>query len=238
MVMKSYGGSLVWWEKETKTPIIGVSFFANIEYNISKKGSDTMTQHQQLDLLFETNHGIVKTSQVLAAGIAKPTLYAYTKERGIEQAGHGIFIMPDAWADGMYMLHLRCGQAVFSHETALFFHDLTDREPMQYSITVKTGYNPSALKAEGVQVYTIKRDLHGVGITTMQTGFGNSVPVYNMERTICDIIRSRSSIETQTFQEALKQYAARKDKNLRCLMQYAALFHVENTLRQYLEVLL
>ena len=46
----------------------------------------------------------------------------------------------------MYLLHLRCSQAVFSHETALFFHDLTDREPLKYTITVRTGYNPSRLQ--------------------------------------------------------------------------------------------
>mgnify|MGYP000107979199 FL=1 len=72
----------------------------------------------------------------------------------------------------MYLLHLRVEQAVFSHETALFFHDLTDREPLEYTVTVKTGYNPSKLKAEGVQVFTIKAELHGVGLTTAQTPFG------------------------------------------------------------------
>ena len=36
------------------------------------------------------------------------------------------------------------------------FHDLTDREPLAYSITVKTGYNPTRLKDECVQVFTIK----------------------------------------------------------------------------------
>jgi predicted transcriptional regulator of viral defense system len=197
-----------------------------------------MTQHERLDRLFTQHGGIVKTSQALEAGVPKPTFYAYVRERGMEQAAHGVFVSPDSWTDGMYLLHLRCGQAVFSHETALFFHDLTDREPMQYSITVKTGYNPSNLKADGIQVYTIKKELHSVGITTMQTNFGHSVPVYDMERTICDLIRSRSSVEVQTFQDALKQYAHRRDKNLRLLMQYAALFRVEKILRQYLEVLL
>jgi predicted transcriptional regulator of viral defense system len=138
----------------------------------------------------------------------------------------------------MYLLHLRCEQAVFSHETALFFHDLTDREPTEYSITVKTGYNPSYLKADGVHVYTIKKELHDIGATTMQTTFGNPVPVYDMERTICDLIRSRSSLEAYTLQEGLKQYTKRQDKNLRLLMQYATLFRVEKILRQYLEVLL
>ena len=87
-------------------------------------------------------------------------------------------------------------------------------------------------------VYTIKKELHDVGIVTMNTPFGNSVPVYDMERTICDLIRSRSGIEMQTFQDALKQYAKRKDKNLRKLMRYAQMFRVEKLLRQYLEVLL
>lgn len=45
-------------------------------------------------------------------------------------------------------------------------------------------------------------------------------------------------MEIQVLQDALKQYARRKDKNLRTLMQYASMFHVEKILRQYLEVLL
>ena len=53
-----------------------------------------------------------------------------------------------------------------------------------------------------------------------------------------DLIRSRSGIEMQTFQDALKQYAKRKDKDLRKLMRYAQMFRVEKLLRQYLEVLL
>ena len=197
-----------------------------------------MKTSEKLDLLFERNNGIVKTAQVLENGITKTSFYAYARQRGIEQAAHGIYVSPDAWTDSMYMLHLRCGQAVFSHESALFFHDLTDREPSPYSITVKTGYNPASLKADGIKVYTIKKELHDVGLITMDTPFGNTVPVYDAERTICDLIRSRSSIEMQTFQDALKQYARSREKDLRKLMRDAKMFHVEKILRQYLEVLL
>ena len=79
-----------------------------------------------------------------------------SKEKELEQAAHGVYVSPDAWVDGMYLLHLRCSQGIFSHETALFFHDLTDREPSAYSITVKRGYSTTRLKADGVFVYTIK----------------------------------------------------------------------------------
>lgn len=197
-----------------------------------------MSQFEQLDHLLESQDGMLRTGQVVAAGISKPVFYQFVQSRGLEKAAHGIYLSKDTWVDAMYLLHLRCPQVVFSHETALFFHDLTDREPLSYSVTVKTGYNPTRLKDEGVQVFTIKAELHEVGLTIGQTPFGHNVPVYDRERTICDVLRSRGHIEMQIFQGALKAYVREKDKNLRTLMLYAKLFRVEKNLRQYLEVLL
>ena len=215
-----------------------LSFRTNVVYNISMKGSETMGQYEQLDRMLADQDGMLQTAQVVSAGISKPVFYHYVQDRELERVAHGIYLCKDSWVDAMYLIHLRFEQAVFSHETALFFHDLTDREPTEYTVTVKTGYNPTRLKEEGVQVFTIKTELHDVGLTTAQTPFGHTVPAYDMERTICDLLRSRNRIEIQTFQGALKMYARRKDKNLRTLMRYAKLFRVEKLLRQYLEVLL
>ena len=193
---------------------------------------------EQLDRLLTEHDGMLQTAQVIASGIVKPIFYEYVKEKNLQQVAHGIYVSEDAWVDAMFLLHLRCNQAVFSHESALFFHDLTDREPSKYSVTVRRGYSPTRLKAEGLSVYTMKPELFDVGLSSGQTPFGHTVPVYDMARTICDLLRSRSRIEIQTFQGALKAYARRKDKNLRALMQYAGMFKVEKILRQYLEVLL
>lgn len=197
-----------------------------------------MTRFQQLELLLKESEGMLLTSQVVASGISKPTFYDFIKEQELVQIAHGIYISQEAWVDSMYVLHLRCPQGVFSHETALFFHGLTDREPSPYSITVKRGYGTSRLKADGIDIYTIKPELYDIGKITSQTSFGHTVPIYDMERTICDLLRCRSNIEIQTLQYALKEYVRRKDKNLRKLMEYAPKFRVEKILRQYLEVLL
>lgn len=195
-------------------------------------------QKERLEQIISDNRGIVQTGQAVKAGISKPVFYKYVKEHDFKQVSHGIYVSSDAWTDSMFLLSLRCKQAVFSHETALFIHELTDREPVQYSITVKTGYNPSKLKEDGIKVYTVKKELCKTGVINSKTTFGNTVRVYDMERTICDIIRSRNGIEMQSYQDALKQYSKRKDKNLKLLMQYAEEFHVEKILNQYLEVLL
>lgn len=197
-----------------------------------------MSQFEQLDHLLKTQDGMLRTEQAVSAGISKPVFYNYVRSRDLERVVHGMYLSKDTWVDAMYLLHLRFSQVVFSHDTALFFHDLTDREPLQYTVTVKTGYNPTNLKEEGVQVFTIKVELHEVGLTTLQTPFGHDVPVYDMERTICDLLRSRSRIEKQAIRDALRIYASRRNKNLRTLMRYAELFRVEKILRPYLEVLL
>ena len=72
-----------------------------------------MTQFEQLDLLLNEYGGIIQTFQVIDNGISKPVFYSYVKERGLEQAAHGVYVSPDTWTDAMYILHLRCSQAVF-----------------------------------------------------------------------------------------------------------------------------
>ena len=70
-----------------------------------------MTQFEKLDLLLRECGGTIQTFQVLNNGISKSVFYAYVKERGLEQAAHGVYVSPDTWTDAMYLLHLRCCQA-------------------------------------------------------------------------------------------------------------------------------
>lgn len=197
-----------------------------------------MTNSQRLAALAAADHGVLTTAAAIRAGISKTTLAKFVSDNAYERVSLGVYLSPDAWRDEAYLLQLRCPQVVFSHDSALFYHDLTDREPLQFTVTAKTGYNPTHLSAQGVKVFTVKSDLYMLGISAANTSFDHQVRVYNMERTICDVLRSRSSMETQVFQDALKQYAKHRDKNLHNLMNYAKKFHVDKLVRQYMGVLL
>ncbi|MEG1758677.1 MAG: type IV toxin-antitoxin system AbiEi family antitoxin domain-containing protein [Oscillospiraceae bacterium] len=197
-----------------------------------------MTKLELLDQLATEKSSILRTADAVAAGVSKPYFYNYVKERGYEQAQHGVFVSPDAWVDSMYLLQIRCPQAVFSHETALYLHDMTDREPVRFTLTAKSGYNASHLTKDNVKVYTVKEELLYMGLMEVKTPFDHTVQAYDAERTVCDIVRSRSNIEMQTFQGALKAYVQRSDKDMRKLMRYAEAFHVDRILRNYLEVLI
>ena len=197
-----------------------------------------MNAYETLDILTQNANGLLRTADAVSANISRTTFAQYVHLRGMERIGNGIYLSPDAWKDGMRLLQLRCPQVIFSHETALFLHGLTDREPLSYTVTVKTGYNPHRLHEEGVTVYTVKKELYDLGLSQTETPFGNAVVVYDPERTICDVLRSRNRMEAQTVRDALRDYTARRDKDLRRLMHYAQALHVETILRSYLAMLL
>ncbi len=73
---------------------------------------------------------------------------------------------------------------------------------------------------------------------TLKSPQGNPVKTYNLERMICDVLRSRNQLDIQFLNEALKRYAGRPDKNLAVLYQYAVPFRLQKVVRRYLEVLL
>ena len=173
------------------------------------------------------------------SGVSKFRFYKYVKNSGLEAVSRGVYSTDSDWIDELYVLHQRCPNAVFSHDEAFYYHGLIDREPFIHTLTIYSGYNAHRLIAAGnCKVYTVKRELLNVGKTIVQDNDGNMIPMYDLERTICDLMRSRSSIEVQDFNSALKNYISRKDKDLNRLMEYAKLFRVQNVIRRYMEVLL
>ncbi len=197
-----------------------------------------MTYEDRIQDLAKKRQGIVQTCDANDIGITKPTLYKYLKKLNFRKIGHGIFASPDTKPDPMYLLSLRSKQVVFSHDSALYLHNIISKQPENYTVTVKTGYNPSNLSQDGIKVFTIKSKLHKLGLSYIYTEANNKVPIYNIERTICDIIRSRNDIDIKVFQEALKAYAKRTDRNIKLLMDYARRLHVDKILVKYLEILL
>ena len=128
---------------------------------------------------------------------------------------------------------------IFSHQTALYLHDLSDRTPSVFHISVPQGYNASHIKKryEDLQVHYVKKDLYELGKTEIKSPQGNLVPVYDVERTICDVIIDREKIDKQIFIEAIKRYFKSPNKNLRQLITYSKQFKIEDEIRKYLEVL-
>lgn len=197
-----------------------------------------MTKKDLLIEMLRENKGYLLTADVIKAKIPKTYLAEFVKENNLEHAAHGVYISGEIWQDEMFIMSIKHKKIVYSHETALMLHGLMEREVASYSVTVPRGYNSKMLREKSYRVYTQQFDLYHMGISSIEDDFGNIVPVYDMERTICDIVKSKKHIDIQIFQTALKEYTLKKDKNLHNLMKYAQQLNVEEKVRSYIEVLL
>jgi predicted transcriptional regulator of viral defense system len=197
-----------------------------------------MSKADILDTLLRDGGGYIRTSDAESAGVSRSYFGDYVRKHGLERVAHGLYATEDVWPDGMHVIQSRFPSAVFSHETALLLFGLTDREPTRYSITLKSGSNGTALTGEGVKVYKVKGSLFEEGLVEAKSPAGHAVRSYSPERTLVDIVRSRSGIEVQDYQTAFKEYARMKGKNLPQLMRLARAFSVEKAVRQHMEVLL
>ena len=197
-----------------------------------------MTAFEALDQLVSAGNGYLQTSDVVNIGISKHKLAEFVKIRNMERAAHGVYVSEDTWIDQFYTLYLRNKKIIYSFDTALYLHDLTDREPFYLTVTVPNGYNDTHLKKAGIKVIHSKPEWYSMGVSLITTNNGNNVPVYDKERTICDIIRNKKHMEIQTFQTAIKEYMSSRDKNLTNLMKYAASLGISDKIRTYTEILL
>lgn len=147
--------------------------------------------------------------------------------------------MDDVWLDELFILQQRNGAIIYSGETALYLHGLTDREYSSVCVTVPQGYNASHLKNNDfdVSVKYAAPDLYKIGICEIASSSGNLVKVYDKERCICDLIMNRNKYEVQVFQTAIKEYMSSKDKKLSQLIVYADMMGIRDEVMKYVEVL-
>lgn len=188
--------------------------------------------------ILEDQHGTLRTSDLVAFNIPRTYLCILEREGEIERVSRGVYRATNAIEDEMFAFQAVYKASVYSHQTALYLHDLTDRSPLAYSISVPVGYHSVVLNNSLHEVFYVRPELFDLGVISMQSPHGNSIQTTNLERTICDIVRSRNQIDSQLVYDGLRRYVKKGGKNLSLLYHYAERFRVQRKIREMVEVLL
>lgn len=197
-----------------------------------------MNYIKRIEKIIKNQNGTLLSSDLDRYNIPRTYLSIMVEEGKLERVGRGIYVLPDSIEDEMYIMQKKYPNLIYSHETALFLYQLSDRTPFEYSATVPSGYKVVENISDGFKIYYIKKDLHQMGSIQLKTSFGNPIKVYNIERTICDILRSKNRIDIQILTDALKRVVKIKFLDYILISEYARKFNVEKALNNYMEVLL
>ena len=196
-----------------------------------------MKLEKSIESRMDTQGGLITAADIEQLGFNRGKLHTYTSMGLLERYECGVYIRPGTLVDDMLYMQRKFPALVFSHESALYLHGLTDRTPFSHSVTIpSTATLPRSL-AKVCTCYYIKPELHTLGITEKQTTFGNTVRCYDAERSICDLLRNRNRVDVETFAIALKRYFTTSSVNHHRLAEYATKLSVLNNLTPYLELM-
>lgn len=192
--------------------------------------------------LAENNNGRLNTKALTANGFRRDLLAVMVEEGLLVREARGVYRLPDREADVYDVIQKSCPKAVFSYETAFYFHGLlTDTaSPEIISITVQQGFNITRLKnkCNNLKIHYVQPDFLELGLLTGRSLSGSMIRLYDPERCICDFIKHKSAVDPVYFSSVLRSYFASGKKNLRQLQTYAHTYGIEEKVLNYMEVLM
>ena len=189
------------------------------------------------EMVAQSPDGTITAEQVAKAGLYHGMLQKLVDAGELNKFGHGLYARNDVWEDGFFLLQRKYSRGIYSYETALYLHGYTDRTPMRLTMTFPKGYNNTSLKNENVSIKRVIPENYTLGVAELKTPCGNVVKVYDLERTLCDILRGSGS-DIQIIVPAMKRYAGSKNKDLHKLTEYAKQLRVEPKIQHFMQVLL
>lgn len=194
-----------------------------------------MNNRDRLKKLIDQNNGIIKTCDLKINNIHRQYLKIFLDEGYINKIDRGVYCKIEVNdLNEFYLIGCKYKNGVFSHNTALYFYNLTDRTPLKIDMTFPDN---NRINNDLIIPHYKTKKYYDIGLTNMKLSDGTIIKIYNIERTICDIIKDKNKIDSQIFNYAIKSYFSRNDINLSLLYEYAQIFKIKNKVKMYMEVL-
>ena len=211
-------------------------FVRYLQYNKAQKEVSTVNQDKMREII-KQNNGIITAKEVSDNKIDSWYLTNLVKKGELERVVRGVYFDPnfDNY-DELYFFQLQNKACIYSYQTALYLHRLTDRLPFDNEVTVKQGYNAWRIK-DSVIVHQVKKEWYELGKAEIKTDMGNIVCAYDMERTICDLVRDRKNQDSEIFSKAWNLYIKKDSKDIWKLRRYAKDFGIAKKIEEILEVI-
>lgn len=187
--------------------------------------------------IMKNNNELITPAQLEEKGISRVYLSNMEKEGIIERIERGIYVTKDFKYDEYYLFQLKYPKAIFSYNTALYFYEMTERTPIKMDVTVYREYNPHRFK-DLVNVYKVSKELYDLGVIEKKSPQGMKVKTYNLERTVCDIIKDKDSIDIEIRNKAIKKCIKNKEFNASKMFEYAKKMNIYDKVKNYMEAII
>lgn len=122
--------------------------------------------------------------------------------------------------------------------SAAQIYDLSTINQFTVSVAIASDtIKPVLPKYPPIELFVFTNRTFQLGVEIRKTE-NSEIRIFNPERVVCDFFRLRNKIGQDIALEVIKNYMARKNKNIQMLMEYAGKMRIKTKMKPYVEALL
>jgi predicted transcriptional regulator of viral defense system len=188
--------------------------------------------------IFHDQSGYARTKDIKRAGIHHSHLNELLENGTIVKLKHGLYCLSDiSQFNSLKDAQMTIPSGIICLGTALSYYELSTWDPPEVHIAIPKSRKVKLPDYPPIRLYYFSGVFYEIGIVHEPTESGDTIQIYDKEKTVCDIVRYRNQIGIDIMKEALMEYLKQNDKSLNKLNSYAQTLKIGSILRQYLEVL-
>lgn len=199
-----------------------------------------MTDYEKLKkFINEHNKDIITIQEFKNNNINFYQINKLIEDQYISRMDRGIYKKSNSEDDSLYSFQYRYKNTIFSYNTALYLLNKLENAPKNIDITVPGDYHVE-LDNKSIKIHYTNRNNINLGVTTIKTPQGNEVNVYNLERTICDLIKNSEKIEIdhKTRNKIIREAFDQEEINIIRLLEYAKQLKCDKTIKTIVDILI
>lgn len=188
------------------------------------------------DYLYEIikNDGKITSKKVTELGYHRIYLTFLLKQNRIYKIGRGVYSINKEYSiNPLYEFQKNNKQIIYSCFTALNLLGFLKKAPKMVEISVPQGYNAS--RYQNCIIFYNSSVNYNIGITKIKTNDGY-IKVYELERSICDIIKNENRFDHREYNKLINYYFNKDDINYHKLLEYSKLLKVSHKVQNYLSL--
>ena len=195
-----------------------------------------MKNYEEMKNFVNKSNGIITSKEMKEKKISNYYVQKLIDDNILERYSRGFYIRTDIFEDEFYILQQRNSKLVFSYNTALYFLNETERTPENIDVTVYKGYNVHRLSKNVKVHYVLKENLY-LGAIETQTPQGFKVMAYNLERTLCDIIKNKDTgMDKEQINKFIQKMLLKNKVDSIVLIEYAKRLKCEKKVREIMDI--
>lgn len=185
----------------------------------------------------DSGNGIIyRTKDLNEKGISNYVISKMIDQGSLVKVCHGIYAVDDIKELHVTDINVMVENGVISLMSAAMYYKLIDGSVTRCTLTLDRDQKPPKIPYDIFAYIYTTSGLYGIGLNVIDCQ-GRKIKIYDVERTVCDILKHRNKYDKKVVNQIFINYLKRPDKDIEKLIDYSKQLRIYNVVKQYLEIL-